>query len=154
MRACSRSCSEENDRHGCGRADEAKRDREERELVPAIVAEGDHADRDTQRYAAQPRRDEAPRQRRDREPAREKRQRVRGVAARGDVVVVRELPDSREDDDRDEAGDPETAQKNRRTPRKSLVRTGTIRTELAEFGASIMRPPPMYMATWPTTGCS
>jgi hypothetical protein len=118
------------------------------------VAEGDHADRDTERYATEPRRDEAPCHRRDREPAREKRQRVRGVAARGDVVVVRKLADRREDDDRNEAGDRETAQKKRRTPRKSLVRTGTMRTELAEFGDSIMRPPPMYIATWPTTGCS
>jgi hypothetical protein len=118
------------------------------------VAEGDHADRDTQRYAAQPRRDEAPRHRREREPAGEKRQCVGRIPARGDVMVVRELADRREDDDRNEAGDRETAQKKRRTPRKSLVRTGTIRTELAEFGASIMRPPPMYMATWPTTGCS
>ena len=44
--------------------------------------------------------------------------------------------------------------RNRRTPRKSLVRTGTMRTSLREFGASTMWPPPMYIATWPTTGCS
>ena len=118
------------------------------------MAEGDHADRDAERHPAQPRRHEPPRQRRDGEPAGEERQRIGGVPARRDVMVVRQLADRREDDDRNQAGDRETAQKNRRTPRKSLVRTGTMRTELAEFGASIMRPPPMYIATWPTTGCS
>jgi hypothetical protein len=146
--------AQKKDRDGCGRADEAERDGEERELVPPVVAEGDHADRDAERHPAQPRRHEPPRQRRDGEPAGEERQRIGGVPARRDVMVVRQLADRREDDDRNQAGDRETAQKNRRTPRKSLVRTGTMRTELAEFGASIMRPPPMYIATWPTTGCS
>ena len=46
------------------------------------------------------------------------------------------------------------SRRDRRAPRKSLVRTGTMRTSLAEFGASIIWPPPMYIATWPTTGCS
>jgi hypothetical protein len=118
------------------------------------MAEGDHADRDAGGHAAEPRRDETARHGREREPTGEKRQRVRRVAARGNVVVVGELADRREDGDRDEAGDCETAQKKRRTPRKSLVRTGTMRTALAEFGDSIMRPPPMYIATCPTTGRS
>jgi hypothetical protein len=118
------------------------------------VAEGDHADRDAERQAAEPGGDEPPGQRGDAEPAGEERQRVCGVAADGEMVVVRELPDRREDDDRDEAGDREPAQKKRRAPRKSLVRTGTIRTALAEFGDSIMRPPPTYIATCPTTGRS
>jgi hypothetical protein len=118
------------------------------------MAEGDHADRDAGGHAAEPRRDEAPCERSETEPAREQRQRVGAVAARGNVMVVGELADRREDGDRDEAGDRETAQKKRRTPRKSLVRTGTMRTALAEFGDSTMRPPPMYIATCPTTGRS
>ena len=97
------------------------------------------------------------------EPAGEQRQRVGRVAGERDVVVVRELADRREEQDRDrsasraceKASTPRRqTPKNLRTPRKSLVRTGTIRTSLAEFGASIIFPPPMYMATWPTTGCS
>ena len=68
------------------------------------------------------------------------------------MVIVRELADRREEQDRDHPGKSEGSQKNLRTPRKSLVRTGTMRTSLAEFGASIIFPPPMYIATWPPTG--
>ena len=38
--------------------------------------------------------------------------------------------------------------RNVRTPAKSSVRTGTMRTSLAEFGASIISPRPRYIVTW------
>jgi hypothetical protein len=120
-----------------------------------VVAEDDHADEDADRHAAEPRRHEATAgHAREDEPRPEQWQHVRGITADRNVLVVRELADRREHHDRDRAGESEASQKNLRTPRKSLVRTGTMRTSLAEFGDSIIFPSPMYMATWPTTGCS
>jgi hypothetical protein len=118
------------------------------------MAEHNHAHEDAGSHAREPRGDEPACQRRSSEPACKQRQRIARVAAERDVMLVRELADRREDDDRNDAGERERSQKKRRTPRKSVVRTGTTRTSLAEFGDSIIRPPPMNMATWPTTGCS
>lgn len=119
------------------------------------MAENRRAQQDTGAHARKPRADEtAVEERRRAEPAREQWQRIPGVAGRREVAVMRQLADRRERDDCDRAGEGGALQKNRRAPRKSLVRTETMRTSLAEFGASIMRPPPMYIATWPTTGCS
>jgi hypothetical protein len=70
------------------------------------------------------------------------------------MPVVVEQPDRREDDDRECIGERGPDQKKRRAPRKSLVRIGTIRTSLREFGASIIMPPPIAIDTWPTTGLS
>jgi hypothetical protein len=70
------------------------------------------------------------------------------------VVVVRELPDRRERDDRNRPCDEERSQKKRLAPRKSLVRMGTMRTSLREFGDSIICPFPIAIETWPTTGLS
>ena len=135
-------------------ADEDEGDGEERQLAPAVVREHDHADRDAERNAREPRRQEAPGEAGDEEPGREEREHVRREAADRDAAVVGQAADRREGDDRDRAADGEPRQKKRRTPRKSLVRTGTMRTSLREFGDSIILPPPMYIATCPTTGCS
>jgi hypothetical protein len=89
----------------------------------------------------------APEEERRAEPTRKERQRIPRIAGRGEVAVMRELPDRREGDDGKRARERGASQRNRRAPRKSFVRTGTMRTSLAEFGDSIMRPPPMYMAT-------
>ena len=88
------------------------------------------------------------------EPRDEKREPVTRVPRGRKVAVMRQLADCREKDDRGRAGERRASQKKRRAPRKSLMRTGTMRTSLAEFGASIIWPPPMYIATWPTIGCS
>ena len=119
-----------------------------------VVAEDDHADGDADRHAPEPGWQEPAGEAREHEPGGEQRQRVGRIAGERDVMVVRELADRREEKDRDRPGERERLQKNLRAPRKSLVRTGTMRTSLAEFGASIISPPPMYMATWPTIGCS
>ena len=118
------------------------------------MAERDHPRDHAERHAEEPRRDEPTRCVRDHEPGDEQRERISGVAARRDVVVVRELADRRERDDCDPAGDQERSQKNRLAPRKSLVRIGTMRTSLREFGASIICPLPSTIETWPTTGLS
>ena len=119
-----------------------------------MVAEDESACQHPRGDAGEPRDEEAAAREDERPPRREERERVGGVAARRDAAVVLQPADRREGDDRDRAGEAERSQKNRRTPRKSLVRTGTMRTSLREFGASIIRPPPTYIATWPTTGCS
>jgi hypothetical protein len=70
-----------------------------------------------------------------------KGKRVRGVAAQRHAAVMRQLADRREDDDRDDTGDRKTRHRQKlRAPSKSLVRTGTMRTSLREFGASIISP--------------
>ena len=111
------------------------------------MAERDHPRCDAEGDPPEPRREEPPRQVRNREPRHEQRQCIRGVAAGRDVVVVRELADCRERDDRDSSGDQERPQKNLRAPRKSLVLIGTTRTSLREFGDSIINPPPSAIET-------
>jgi hypothetical protein len=119
------------------------------------VPENRRTQQDAGAYAGKPRANEtAAEEGRCAEPARKQWQRIAGVARRGEVAMMRQLADRRERDDCDRAGESGAPQKNRRAPRKSLVRTGTMRTSLAEFGASIIRPSPMYIATCPTTGCS
>ena len=119
-----------------------------------VVAECDHPRDDAERHTREPRRHEAARRVRDGEPRDEQRQRVGGVAAERDMVVMRELADRRERDDRDRASGQERSQKKRLAPRKSLVLIGTMRTSLRELGDSIIWPPPIAIETWPTTGCS
>ena len=135
-------------------SDEHQRDDQEHELVPVVVAERDHPRDDAERHANEPGWDEAAGCVRDGEPGDEQRQRIGRVAAERDVVVVRELADRREREDRDGAGDQERSQKKRLAPRKSLVLIGTMRTSLREFGASIICPFPIAIETWPTTGLS
>jgi hypothetical protein len=91
---------------------------------------------------------------RDGEPCDEQRQRVGGVAAKRDMVVMRELTDRREGDDRNRTGEEKRSQKKRLAPRKSLVLIGTTRTSLRELGASIIWPFPIAIETCPTTGLS
>jgi hypothetical protein len=119
-------------------SDEDERNEQERELVPVVVTEHDHPRHYAERDAGEPRQDEAARGVRDREPREEQRQRVGRVTAERDVVVVRELADRREGEDRDRTGDQEGSQRKRLAPRKSLVLIGTMRTSLREFGASII----------------
>jgi hypothetical protein len=119
-----------------------------------VVAERDHPRDYAERDAREPRRNEAARQVRDGEPGDEQRQRVRRVAAERDVMVVGELADRREGEDRDRARNEERSQRKRLAPRKSLVLIGTMRTLLREFGASIIWPFPIAIETWPTTGLS
>lgn len=70
------------------------------------------------------------------------------------MVVMGELTDRREREDRDRPTDQERLQKNPRAPRKSLVLIGTMRTSLRELGDSIIWPFPIAIETWPTTGLS
>ena len=118
------------------------------------VLQDERANRDARRDAEQPRRQEPTAGERERAPAAEQRQRIRRVAGERDSVVVGELADRREREDRDDAGNEQRSQKNLRAPRKSLVLTGTMRTSLWEFGASIISPLPSAIETWPTTGLS
>ena len=119
-----------------------------------VVTERDHPRDDAEGHADEPRRNEAASHRRDGEPRNEQWQRVGGVAAERDVVVVRELADRREREDGYCAGDQQRSQKKRLAPRKSLVLIGTMRTSLRELGDSIICPFPIAIETWPTTGCS
>jgi hypothetical protein len=135
-------------------ADEDERHEQERELVPVVVAERDHPHDDAERDARDPRWDEAARRVRDGEPRDEQRQSVGGVAAERNMVVMRELTDRREGDDRNRTGEEKRSQKKRLAPRKSLVLIGTMRTSLRELGASIIWPFPIAIETWPTTGLS
>jgi hypothetical protein len=134
--------------------DEDESDEQERELVPVVVAERDHPRHHAERHAHKPRRDEAARRVRNGEPRDEQRQRVGGIAAQRNVMVVRELADRREGENRHRTGDEQCSQKKRLAPRKSLVLIGTMRTSLFEFGASIIWPFPIAIETWPTTGLS
>jgi hypothetical protein len=118
------------------------------------MAERDHPRDHAEGDAGEPRRDEAAGQVRDDEPGDEQRQGVGRVAAERDVVVVRELADRRERENRDRTRDQERPQRKRLAPRKSLVLIGTMRTSLREFGASIIWPFPITIETWPTTGLS
>lgn len=119
-----------------------------------VVAERDQACDDAERHAGEPRREEAARSIRSREPRDEQRERIGRVTAEGNVVVVRKLADRRERKDRHGPRNEERSQKNLRAPRKSLVLIGTMRTSLREFGASIICPFPSTIETWPTTGLS
>ena len=119
------------------------------------MAEHDTADRDTEDGADEPGREKPAAEAGERrEPTGGERQHVANIAVQRQVAVVIEQPDRREEDDRQRIGEGEPGQKKRRAPRKSLVRTGTIRTSLREFGASIIMPPPIAIETWPTTGLS
>jgi hypothetical protein len=112
------------------------------------VPEDRRAQKDPAADAEEPRPHEAaPAERGGCEPAREQRQPVTRVTGGREMPVMGQLADRRECDDRNRTGEGRAPQKNRRAPRKSLVRTGTMRTSLAEFGASIIRPPPMYIET-------
>jgi hypothetical protein len=112
------------------------------------VTENRRAQQNAGGDTGEPGRDEAPTEERRRaKPAGEQGQRVARVAGRRKVTMVGQLADRRERDDRQRPGKGRASQKNRRAPRKSLVRTGTTRTSLAEFGDSIIRPPPMYIET-------
>jgi hypothetical protein len=102
----------------CGNdSDEDQRNEQERELVPVVVAERDHPRDDAERHAEEPRRDKAPPCGRDGEPRDEERQRVGRIAAERDVVVMGELADRREREDRDGAAEKQCSQKNLRAPR-------------------------------------
>ena len=119
------------------------------------MAEHGGAQKDSGGDPSEPGRQEAALEERCRsKPAGEERQRVARITDGRQVTVVGQLADRRERDDRKRAGEGGASQRNRRAPRKSLVRTGTMRTSLAEFGDSIIRPLPMYIDTCPTTGCS
>jgi hypothetical protein len=74
------------------------------------VPEDRGADQNAGRDADEPGLDEAPAEERRRgKPPGEERQRVVGIAAERHVPVVRELPDRREDDDREPVGHDVTA---------------------------------------------
>ena len=119
------------------------------------MAQNHRAQQDAGAHPDEPGRGEAAaEERRCGEPRDKERKRITRVARGREVTVMRQLADRREGDDRERAGKRRASQKKRRAPRKSLMRTGTMRTSLAEFGASIIWPPPMYIATWPTIGCS
>jgi hypothetical protein len=118
------------------------------------MPERDHSRDHPERHSGEPRRDETAGPVRNCEPRDEQRQRVGRIATERDMVVVRELPDRRERADRDQACNEERSQKKRLAPRKSLVRMGTMRTSLREFGDSIICPFPIAIETWPTIGLS
>jgi hypothetical protein len=98
-------------------ADKRERDEQERQLPEAVVPERDRARGDAERDAEQPRREEAAGRIRDGEPGSEERQRVRGVTADGEAVVMRELADGREREDRGRSAAEQRPQKNLRAPR-------------------------------------
>ena len=79
------------------------------------------------------------------------RQRIARIARRMEPALVGEQADRDEDEDRDGVRDRRSQghATNRRAPRKSEARIGTTRTSLAEFGDSIIIPPPRNIATCP-----
>jgi hypothetical protein len=81
------------------------------------MAEHDHPRRDPERDSGEPRRDEAARRVRGGEPPDEQGERIGRVATERQVVVVRELADRREGEDRNGSAEEERPQKNLRAPR-------------------------------------
>jgi hypothetical protein len=70
-----------------------------------VVTEDDHANRDAESHADQPRREEAARDICDHEPRAQEREQIGGITRQRHAAVMRELPDRREDDHGDGAGD-------------------------------------------------